>query len=109
MKYRKAGPGNIADMSARQGQRISRMERLPRGRTTAVDAANFEIKDGALIIYDGAGNVIVEIGKTSDGRYGLRVNDTTGAAQVRAGQLASTDFGVEAPNGAGVLTVMNVP
>jgi hypothetical protein len=108
MRYRQP-PASADKYISQQTERIAKLERLPRATTTSVDSANFVIRDGCLQVFDSAGHLIVEIGKTSDGRYGLRVNDTTGAPQVRAGQLASPQYGVEAPNGSGVLTQITVP
>jgi hypothetical protein len=58
--------------------------------------ANIRVLEGRLEVIDASGNTIVELGKTSDGRYGLRVNNTTMDPQIRAGELASGGYGLEA-------------
>jgi hypothetical protein len=60
---------------------------------------------GTFTVLDGAGNAIIEIGRSADGLYGIRVNDTSGNPQIRLGQLASTGYGLEAVAGGSLVNL----
>jgi hypothetical protein len=91
---------DLADMFKDHDQRIRNLESNNRIIATG-------IRDGALIIQDASGNTIVELGKASDGNYGVRVNDQAGNPQVRVGQLASGGYGLEAVNNVGALVSLS--
>jgi hypothetical protein len=69
--------------------------------------ANMRVLEGRLEIVNRNGEVVVEIGKTTDGRYGLRVNNNVGSPQIRAGELASGGYGLEAIDPGGMLSALS--
>jgi len=87
-RYRTDDNTDLLDKIVQLEERIERMERTPSIPFTAIDK-------GALTIKDGSNRTIIELGTTSDGRVGLRINDTAGVAQIRSGQLASSGYGLE--------------
>lgn len=89
----------VGDLKAR----VEKLERLPRAPQTAVDNAYFRIVNGALRVYDSTGLLVVEVGKTQDGRIGVRVNDSAGEV------VMLTQTGPEARNISGTVVAMNVP
>lgn len=91
---------DLADMFKDHEQRIRNLESNNR-------IINTGIQDGALIVKDASGNTIVELGKASDGNYGVRVNDQSGNPQVRVGQLNSGGYGIEAINSTGDLVSLS--
>lgn len=107
-RYRRE-PADLVQRVIDLEARLSRLERTPKLGTSAIDSGGLTINEGALRIQDASGNVIIELGKTSDGRYGLRVNNAGGVAQVRLGELAtgSGAYGLEAISAiSGVLSVL---
>lgn len=69
---------------------------------------NVEIVDGAVIIKNSNGDVIVEMGECADGRHGLQVYRDTGVRVARIGELASTGGeGIELINDLGQLVRVN--
>lgn len=69
---------------------------------------NVEITDGAVVIKNSSGDVIVELGECSDGRHGLQVYKDNGTRVVRIGELASSsDEGIELINDIGQLVKLS--
>jgi len=95
-RYRTDNKTDLLDRIAAMEERLARMERVPTIPNTAIDK-------GAMVIKDGSGHTIVELGTTSDSRIGLRINDTSAAAQIRLGQLASAGYGLEIADSTGKL------
>lgn len=63
-----------------------------------------EIQDGRMVIKNGLGQVIVEIGECADGRHGVQVYKDNGTRVARIGELASSvDEGIELLNDVGNL------
>ena len=87
-RYRTDSNTDLLDIIAQLEARLSRLERTPSIPFTAIDK-------GAMTIKDGSGNTVVELGTTSDGRIGLRINNTLADPQIRLGQLASAGYGLE--------------
>lgn len=114
-RYRQQQPDLVAALADLK-DRVSKLERISQIGTTAIDYGSLMVgngnivvgNNGEVIIKDNSGNTIIELGKTSDGRYGLRVNDTSGNPQIRLGQLASSSaYGLEAIGPSGVLTTLS--
>lgn len=69
---------------------------------------NVEITDGAVVVKNASGNVIVELGECADGRHGLQVYKDNGARVARIGELASAGGeGIEFVNDLGQLVRAN--
>lgn len=69
---------------------------------------NVEITDGAVVIKNSSGDVIVELGECSDGRHGLQVYKDNGTRVVRIGELASSsEEGIELINDIGQLVKLS--
>lgn len=68
------------------------------GKITVHGRGGIEIIDGALLIKNAAGQVIVEAGECLDGRHGIQVYDDDGSIVARMGELASGSPGVEVVN-----------
>jgi|SRR5882757_4349437 len=69
---------------------------------------NVEITDGAVIVKNANGNVIVELGECSDGRHGLQVYKDNGLRVARIGELESPGGdGIEFVDDAGLLVRAN--
>jgi len=103
-------------------RRLVALERSPQ-------LTSASIKDGALTIYNLAGQAVAVFGKQSSGRYGLSTfnaagqrtlelgelassrsglevpDPATGIAQIRVGQLASGGYGLEAVSGGQTITL----
>jgi hypothetical protein len=60
-----------------------------------VGQGGIEIRNGAMNIYDWAGNRVVEVGNCEDGRAGVQVFDASGVRTARMGELAAGGHGVE--------------
>lgn len=66
------------------------------GRLHVNGRGGIEIKDGALTIKNGAGQIIVEVGECLDGRHGIQVYKDNGVRVARIGELESSgDEGIE--------------
>ena len=91
MRYRTDEAGDLATIVSKLESRISKLER-------SIQLGNSEVVEGALVVKDALGNVLVELGKTSEGKFGLLVNDNTGATRLRLGELQSSEYGVETIN-----------
>jgi hypothetical protein len=95
-RYRTDTNTDLLDRIAQLEARLGRLERTPSIPFTAIDK-------GAMVIKDGDGHTIVELGTTSDSRVGLRINNTSAEAQIRLGQLATTGYGLEIADATGHL------
>jgi hypothetical protein len=62
-----------------------------------------EIHNGAMRVYDFAGNLIVEVGNCQDGRAGVQVYNAAGTRVSRMGELAAGGHGVEVISDTGKL------
>lgn len=78
------------------------------GGIQVTGGGNVEITDGAVVIKNANGNVIVELGECSDGRHGLQVYKDNGARVARIGELESAGGeGIEFVNDLGQLVRAN--
>lgn len=65
------------------------------------------LTEGRVEVKNADGRVIMEIGKRSDGLYGMLVNDDNGVPQVLAGELTDGDYGLAAVNAVGQLVKLS--
>jgi hypothetical protein len=68
---------------------------------------NVSVTEGAFHVKDALGNIIVRMGLLPDGKYGLRVDNPAGQPQIRAGELASGGYGLEAVDETGLLVSLS--
>lgn len=68
------------------------------GIIKVLQRGGIEINDGALLIRNAAGHVIVEVGECLDGRHGVQVYKDNGQIVARIGELASGSEGIELVN-----------
>lgn len=85
---------------AKLNERVNNLESGNRVGFTAVDSGSFVVKDAS-------GNTIVEVGKASDGLFGLTINNQGGDPQIRAGELVSGGHGLEVVNANGKLVKLS--
>lgn len=71
------------------------MRVLGQGGIQVTGGGNVEITDGAVVVKNAFGNVIVELGECADGRHGLQVYTDTGIRVARMGELAAGGHGIE--------------
>lgn len=72
-------------------RRLVSLERSPQ-------LTSASIKDGALTIYNAAGQPVLVLGKQSSGRYGLSAFNPAGQRTLELGELASSRNGLEVPD-----------
>lgn len=65
------------------------------GGMKVTGGGNVQITDGAVLIYNAAGQKIIELGECADGRHGLQVYTDTGTRVARMGELAAGGHGIE--------------
>ena len=73
------------------------------GKLTVTGRGGIEINDGALVVRNSNGNIILEAGECLDGRHGVQVYKDNGTRVARIGELESGSEGVEVLNDLGQL------
>lgn len=73
------------------------------GKITVNGRGGIEINDGALVVRNSNGNVILEAGECLDGRHGVQVYKDNGARVARIGELESGSEGIEVVDDLGKL------
>jgi hypothetical protein len=73
------------------------------GGDISLEGGNVKITDGALTVYNAEGRRIVELGRCSDGRYGIQVFDENTTPTARLGELAAGGQGIEVVDDTGKL------
>lgn len=79
-------------------RRLVALERSPQ-------LTSASIKDGALTIYNSAGQPIVVLGKQANGRYGLRTYDAAGVLRAALGELDDGTYDLAGYDAAGANAV----
>lgn len=101
MRYRQL-PDAADQYMAKMGQRVRKLETMPRIGDTSID-------NGRMLVKDAAGAVVVGVGKSpASSKYGFEVYDAiTGAVQLRVGELeSSVGYGMEAVDDNGKLVTL---
>jgi hypothetical protein len=103
----KQGPRVEMNWQGLQGYDINGIKALDwkssDGSLNVLGRGGITITDGALIVYNAAGQKLIELGECADGRHGLQVYKDNGTRVVRIGELQSGAEGMEAINDLGEL------
>lgn len=66
------------------------------------------IQEGALVVTDASGDVIVRVGLLGGGLHGVEVSDNNGVIQERFGELAAGGYGLEQVGDDGTTVPLNI-
>lgn len=93
--------GDVMRRIAALEAQVREMQAGRRLEAATIGQGGITLKGGSVKVVDNADNLLIQLGLTGDGRRRLQVNDDTGAPKIRAGELDSGGYGLEAvdPNG----------
>lgn len=83
-----------ARMRKSQRQANKLRTQAPLGNSS-ITQGTLTLQGGALVMTDGAGNVLVRMGVLNGSLHGIEISDDTGNPQIRLGELASGGYGLE--------------